>query len=121
MSDDFIKQAQEYASSHTKNTTKIIHATGALFILFSLQIFFSNIKIIMPNVFSTDLAWLLSLGLLSFYFKRHWQLTLTIAPIFYALNSAATLLTSSGPSKGSFELFFLLFIFGAIAIYRPYP
>tara|TARA_B110000879_G_C11029076_1_gene454092 strand:+ start:150 stop:707 length:558 start_codon:yes stop_codon:yes gene_type:complete len=115
MSTNFIQVAKDYATYHTHHTTKIIHAVGLILIIFSMQIFFGFVQISMPNVFSTDLAWLLSLILLGYYAKLQWRLTLLVAPVFYFLNYAATLISSNGPTGGATETCFLLLLFGIIA------
>ena len=120
MSGYFIQEAKKYAENHTKDATKIINAIGIFLIIFSLQIFFGAIKIIMPKVFSTDLAWLLSICLLAYYFKLQWKLAIIIAPMLYGLNYLAGLLTQNGPTKTAFQTFFLLLIFGIVAQFISY-
>lgn len=115
MSVNFIDTAKEYASYHTRPTTKIIHAIGLVLIFFSLQIFFGFIQISMPGVFSTDLAWLLSLWLLVYYLKYNKPLTIALIPIFYIFNYAAGFISNNGPNSGAVETCFFLLLFGIIA------
>ncbi len=115
MSTYFIDTAKDYASYHTRSATKIIHAIGLILTFFSLQIFFGFIQISMTGVFSTDLAWILSLGLLAYYFTLNKALAISLAPIFYLFNLAAAIITSKGPSTGAVESCFFLFLFGVIA------
>lgn len=114
MSVNFIDTAKEYASYHTRPATKIIHAVGLVLIFFSLQIFFGFIQISMPGVFATDLAWLLSLGLLAYYLKFNKPLTIALIPLFYLFNYVASFISNSGPNSGALETCFFLFLFGVI-------
>jgi uncharacterized membrane protein YGL010W len=114
MSKIFISKAQQYASCHTKKVTKITHFIGVPIIIFSLMIFFGFIKIVVPNIFTIKLSSIVIIILLAYYFKLQWQLTLTVAPLFFLLNYLASMISSNGPTTGNFEIFFLLFVFGWI-------
>ena len=114
MSKDFISKAQKYASHHTQKITKITHFIGIPTIIFSLMIFFSFIKIVVPNVFNISVSYILIILLLAYYLKVQWQLALTAAPLFFLLNYLASLIAANGPTTASFEIFFLFFIFGWI-------
>ncbi len=114
MSKDFISKAQQYASHHTQKITKITNFIGVPIIIFSLMIFFGFIKIVVPNVFSVSVSYILIILLLAYYLKVQWQLALTAAPLFFLLNYLASLIAANGPTTASFEIFFLLFIFGWI-------
>ncbi len=108
----FVNKAKQYASYHTKNITKVTHFVGVPLIIFSLMIFFGFVKISVPGVFSTNLAWFLMIGVLVYYAKLNVKLAVSILPIFLIMIYLADMISSGGPTKGTFEIFLLFFVFG---------
>lgn len=112
MSSLFIEQAKSYASYHLNPKTRLTHFIGVPLIVFSLMIFLGFFKLVMPSVFSTNLAWIASVVLLAYYFKLEWRLALSITPVLFVLLLISDLISANGPSTGSVWTFILLFLIG---------
>lgn len=110
----FIEKARIYASYHTKSATKLTHIIGVPIIVFSLMVFLGFLKISVPGIFATDLAWILTLITLVYYCRLHLLLGLTLVPIFWGLNLLASIVSENGPTSTALEIFFTAFIAGWI-------
>lgn len=110
----FIEKAKAYASYHTKPITKITHFIGVPVIVFSLMILFGFVKVEVPNVYSTDVATILTIAALAYYFRLNYKLAAVLTPVFIILKALASLISAMGPTSAAMEVFLVLFILGWI-------
>lgn len=108
----FIEQAQIYAGYHSKPNTLYTHLIGVPLIIFSLMILIGYVKIMVPGVFATNLAFLATLALLAYYFRLQWQLALTLTPLLFFLLWIASFFNYTGPTRVSLWIFAITFILG---------
>lgn len=117
----FIQQAQMYAAFHQSPQTRSTHFIGVPLIVFSLMILLGFIKIIMPGVFSTNLAVLITVAVLAYYFRLNWQLALPLSLIFIALLWLASWFSQYGPTTLGIWAFAITFIAGwSLQLYGHY-
>ncbi len=108
----FIEQAQFYAEYHQNPMTRYTHMAGVPLIILSLMILLGFVKIIIPDVFGTNLACLVTLGALIYYFRLQWQLALILTPLMIILLWFASLFNYHGPTKLGVWAFLITFIVG---------
>lgn len=108
----FIEQAQFYALYHQNIRTRYTHMAGVPLIILSLMILLGFVQIIIPGVFASDLAWFATLGILIYYFRLNWQLTLVLTPIMLFLLWVAHWFSKDGPTTLGIWAFILTFIVG---------
>lgn len=117
----FIEQAQCYATHHQNPKTRCTHWVGVPLIVISLMILSGFVKIIIPGVYQTTLATLLTLAVLIYYFRLHWQLALAITPIMLLMLWIASLFSYYGPNKLGVWAFAVTFIVGwGVQLYGHY-
>lgn len=117
----FIEQAQFYAAYHHNIKTRYTHLAGVPILILSIMIFLGFIKIIMPGVFATSLAFLATLGALVYYFRLNWQLALALTPILLILLLIANWFSQDGPTPFGVWFFILFFIIGlGLQLYGHY-
>lgn len=117
----FIEQAQMYAGYHHNITTRYTHLAGVPIIILSIMILLGFIKIIIPEVFTTTLACLTTLGVLIYYFRLNWQLALALTPILLILLWFSTLFSHNGPTKLGIWTFIITFVLGwGLQLYGHY-
>jgi uncharacterized membrane protein YGL010W len=117
----FIEQIQCYAAHHQNPKTRCTHWIGVPLIILSLMILLGFVKIIIPEVFKTTLAFLTTIGLLVYYFRLNWLLALGLTPLMFFLLWVSSLFSSGGPSKWGIIVFLITFIVGwGIQIYGHY-
>lgn len=117
----FIQQAHMYASFHQSPQTRSTHFIGVPLIVFSLMILLGFIKIIMPGVFSTNLAVLVTVAVLAYYFRLNWQLALPLTLILIALLWLASWFSQYGPTSLGIWTFTISFIAGwSVQLYGHY-
>lgn len=117
----FIEQAQLYAEYHQNPTTRYTHMAGVPLIILSLMILLGFVKIIIPNVFGTNLAFLAALAALIYYYRLNWQLALVLTPIFIILLWIASWFNHSGPTTLGIWAFLITFIAGwGLQLYGHY-
>lgn len=108
----FVEQAQFYAAYHQKIMTRYTHMVGVPLIILSLMIFFGFVKIIIPGVYATNLACLVTLGVLIYYYRLNWQLALALTPILIILLWLASWFNYAGPTKLGLWVFIITFVLG---------
>ena len=108
----FVEQAQFYAGYHQNITTRYTHMAGVPIVILSFMIFFGFVKIVIPGVFETSLACLVTLAVLIYYYRLHWQLALALTPMMLFLLWLAHWFTLSGPSTLGIWAFIITFIIG---------
>ncbi|TAL64766.1 MAG: DUF962 domain-containing protein [Legionella sp.] len=117
----FVEQAQFYAGYHQNPITRYTHLAGVPLIILSLMIFLGFLKIILPGVFSTNLAFLATLVLLVYYFRLNWQLSLALTPILLILLWIASMFNHAGPTKLGIWAFIITFVAGwGLQLYGHY-
>lgn len=117
----FIEQAQFYAAYHQNIKTRYTHMAGVPLIILSLMIFFGFVKITVPGVFATNLACLLTLLTLIYYFRLIWQLALALTPVMLILLLIANWFSQDGPSSLGVWSFILFFVIGwGLQLYGHY-
>lgn len=110
----FIEQAKGYQSYHTKPITVATHLIGVPLVILSLMILIGCIKVIIPGVMATDLAWLLTACVMFYYFCLEWRLALATLPLMIVLLWIAYLFNYAGPSKIAMMAFAVTFVAGWI-------
>lgn len=108
----FIEQAQMYAEYHQNPQTRYTHLAGVPLIILSLMILLGFVKIIIPDVFGTNLACLTTLAVLVYYFRLNWQLALILTPIFLILLWLASWFNHAGPTTLGVWAFIITFVVG---------
>lgn len=108
----FIEQAQVYATYHQKITTRYTHLIGVPLIVLSFMILLGFVKISVPNVFTTTLAWFATIAILIYYFLLNWQLALAITPIMLFLLWIAHWFSLNGPTTLGTWAFIITFVVG---------
>lgn len=108
----FIEQAQFYATYHQNPTTRYTHMAGVPLIILSIMIFLGFVKIVIPGVYATDLACLVTLAALIYYFLLNWQLALALTPILIFLLWLASWFNDDGPTKLGVWVFIITFVVG---------
>lgn len=108
----FIEQAQFYAGYHQNPITRYTHMAGVPLIILSLMIFLGFVKIIIPGVFGTNLAWLAVIGLMVYYFRLNWQLAAALTPLMLILLWMASWFNHAGPTKVGVWAFIITFVLG---------
>lgn len=108
----FIEQAQFYKEYHQNAMTRYTHMAGVPLIIFSLMIFLGFVKISVPGVFATNLAYLTALAALIYYFRLNWQLALVLTPIFIILLWLSGWFSEYGPTKIGLWTFLITFVVG---------
>jgi uncharacterized membrane protein YGL010W len=117
----FIEQAQFYAAYHQNIKTRYTHMAGVPLIILSLMIFFGFVKITVPGVFATNLACLLTLLTLIYYFRLIWQLALALTPVMLILLLIANWFSQDGPTSLGVWSFILFFVIGwGLQLYGHY-
>ena len=81
----FIELAKGYQSYHTKRVTVYTHLIGVPFVVLSLMIALGCIKIAVPGYINTNLAWILTLGVVIYYTFLNWKLGLITLPFLLLL------------------------------------
>jgi uncharacterized membrane protein YGL010W len=108
----FIEQAQCYASYHQNPMTRYTHLIGVPIIIFSLMILLGFVKIVIPGVYTTNLACLATIAILIYYYRLNWQLALPLTVGFVILLWLASWFNSNGPTKLGVWTFIITFIIG---------
>lgn len=108
----FIEQARTYASYHEKIETRYTHFAGVPMVILSTLIFLGFIKIIVPGVFIINLAYIITLILLMYYFRLYWQLALVLTPIWIVLLLIANWFSNDGPTSFGIWSFIIFFVIG---------
>ncbi|WP_298626484.1 DUF962 domain-containing protein [uncultured Legionella sp.] len=108
----FIEQAQFYAEYHQNPMTRYTHMAGVPLIILSLMILLGFVKIVIPDVYATNLACLTAVIALIYYFRLNWKLTLVLVPIFIVLLWFANLFSYFGPTKLGLWAFLITFVLG---------
>ncbi|KTD42777.1 DUF962 domain-containing protein [Legionella parisiensis] len=108
----FIEQAQFYAAYHQNIKTRYTHMAGVPLIILSVMILLGFIKIIMPGVFATNLAFFATIIALAYYFRLNWQLALALTPIMLILLLIANWFSQDGPTTLGVWAFVIFFIIG---------
>ncbi len=108
----FIEQAQFYAAYHQNIKTRYTHLAGVPILILAAMIFLGFIKIIMPGIFATNLAFFATVGALVYYFRLHWQLALALTPILFILLLIANWFSQDGPTPFGVWFFIIFFIIG---------
>ena len=117
----FIEQAQFYAEYHQNPMTRYTHLIGVPLIILSLMILLGFVKIILPGVFTANLAGVAAIVALYYYFRLNWQLSLALIPIFSILLWIAHWFNHAGPTKLGFWAFLITFILGwGLQLYGHY-
>lgn len=108
----FIEQAQVYAAYHQKQMTRYTHLAGVPLIILSLMILLGFVKIIIPGVFASTLAWFATIALLVYYFLLNWKLALATTPIMLFLLWIAHWFSENGPTTLGVWAFVITFVVG---------
>ncbi|MBN9231611.1 MAG: hypothetical protein BGO90_00445 [Legionella sp. 40-6] len=108
----FIEQAQIYAAYHRKPETRFTHMAGVPLVILSFMILLGFVKIIVPGIFMSTLAWFATLALLIYYFILNWKLALAITPILLFLLWISDWLSAAGPTTLGVWSFIITFIAG---------
>jgi len=108
----FIEQAQFYAKYHQNVQTRYTHMAGVPLIILSLMILLGFVKIIVPGVFSSSLAFFATLAALIYYFRINWKLALALTPIMLILLWLSYWFSMDGPTKLGVWAFIITFILG---------
>lgn len=117
----FIQQAQMYAAFHQSPQTRSTHFIGVPLIVLSLMIFLGFIKIVMPGVFTTNLAVLATIAVVVYYFRLNWQLALPLTLVFIFLLWLASWFSHYGPTTLGIWAFAITFIAGwSLQLYGHY-
>lgn len=109
----FIEYAKNYAQYHQKNQTRYIHIVAIICIVLALMILLGFVHILIPGVIDINLADMVTLGVLVFYFWLNWRITLVLTPVFILLLWIARLLGGYGPSAFSVWTFIIFLLLGA--------
>lgn len=117
----FIEQAQQYSTYHQNIKTRYTHFAGVPLIVLSLMILLGFIKIIVPGVFVSNLAWFATIGILIYYFLLNWQLALALTPIMLFLLWIANWFSADGPTTLGVWSFIITFVVGwGLQLYGHY-
>jgi len=117
----FIELAQFYSTYHQNEMTRYTHMAGVPIVILSLMIFLGFLKIVLPGVFETNLACLITLALLIYYYRLNWQLSLVLTPILLFLLWLASWFNYAGPTTFGVWAFIITFIAGwGIQLYGHY-
>ncbi|WP_454785024.1 Mpo1 family 2-hydroxy fatty acid dioxygenase [Legionella sp. WA2024007413] len=108
----FIEQAQFYAGYHQNIQTRYTHMAGVPLIILSVMILFGFVKIIVPGIFATNFACLMTLISLIYYYRLNWQLALALTPIMLILLLIANWFSQDGPTPLGLWSFVIFFIVG---------
>lgn len=110
----FSEISQFYVKYHQKPVTLYTHFIGVPLVTLSVMIFLGFIKIIVPGLFATDVAFLTTLVALFFYFRLQWQLALALAltPLLFILLWIAHAFSYAGPTKTGVLAFIITFVLG---------
>jgi uncharacterized membrane protein YGL010W len=108
----FIEQAQFYAAYHQNRQTRNTHMLGVPLIILALMIFLGFVKITVTGVFATNLASLLTVLVLIYYFRLMWQLALALTPIMLILLLIANWFSQDGPTPLGVWSFIIFFAIG---------
>lgn len=103
-----------YHHYHTKKATLWTHLIGVPLVTLSLMIVLAWLKIVIPGVFQTNLAWLIVFGLMLYYFSLDTGLGCATSVLLIVLCTIASLLSRMGPSMLSFGVFLITFTLGWI-------
>lgn len=116
----FVEQAQFYAPYHEKPITRYIHMAAVPMLLLSLMILLGFVRIIIHGVLNTDLADLVVIGLLIYYFRLNWHLALAVTPLLILLLWIAEIFSYQGPNVFSLWGFVITFILGVGLMFLGY-
>lgn len=108
----FIEQAQQYCRYHQNIKTRYTHFAGVPLVVVSFMILLGFVKIIVPNVFSSNLAWFATIAVLIYYFLLNWQLALALTPIMLFLLWIANWFSADGPTGFGLWAFVITFVAG---------
>jgi uncharacterized membrane protein YGL010W len=108
----FIEQAQLYASFHQNEVTRYTHFAGVPLIILSVMILLGFVKIAVPGIFATSLAFLATIALLVYYFMLTWELALPLTPILLFLLWLSSWFSHAGPTKLGVWSFIITFVVG---------
>ncbi|KTD76513.1 DUF962 domain-containing protein [Legionella waltersii] len=108
----FIAQAQLYASFHQNPVTRYTHFAGVPLIILSIMILLGFVKIVIPGVLATSLAFLVTIALLVYYFMLTWELALPLTPILLFLLWLSSWFSHEGPTKLGIWSFVITFVVG---------
>jgi len=110
----FLEQARFYGQYHQSKATLYTHLAGIPLILFGLMVLLGFVKIIIPDVLSTNLAYIATIVLLVYYFRLNWRLSLCLLPIFALMLWISSLISFAGPTRFALWVFFITFVVGWI-------
>lgn len=96
-----------YRQDHSHPINRVLHYIGTPAVLLSIIIFSSWIHIMMPNVFNISLSWLVTLGLLIYYFQFDTLFAGILMIILIPLTALVNLLAYSWISYFIFGLLFM--------------
>lgn len=110
----FIEQARLYGHYHQQKITLYTHLIGVPLIIFSLMIFFGYFQLLMPNVFHTTIADILTFLLVIYYIRLNWRLGLLLFPVLVLLLWLSFLLSFSGPDTVNIWIMVCSLIIGLV-------
>jgi uncharacterized membrane protein YGL010W len=103
---------RNYHNYHTKKATLWTHMIGVPLVTLSLMIVLSWVKVLIPDLFHTNLAWLCVFALMVYYFNLDLELGFTTSIMLILLCTIASLLGRYGFSIFSFWSFVVTFVLG---------
>lgn len=112
--DKLIKKFSNYHRYHTKTATVVTHFIGVPLVTFAFMVFLGWMKLVIPTLFSTNLAWVALFCLLVYYFMLDVTLAAITGILLIILCFFASYASQYGPTAASLKIFFSTLVIGII-------
>src|SRR5258708_637271 len=111
------QQLTIYQNQHATQTSKTMHYVGISAIIIALLILLNWFILDIFARWHINLAWLLVIGTVVYYFLLQWRLAILTTIVLLIITAIVSWLVPPTPTKASIIIFFILLVGGGILQY----
>ncbi len=116
----FLELAKNYADYHKNPVTRYMHMISVPLIFLSIMILLGFVRVVVLGILDVNMAVIMGVVLLFYYFWLNWRLCLALFPILVFLLWIAEFFSYEGPTAFALWSFVALLLFGGMVHFLGY-